>query len=119
MISTEEIKNPKLRDLVKKSLKFSMMGEEKQKSAIEQMNKIEKEEDVEKMCEFFSNENEKDETIKKEILEKQIKQMQELSAKIKEAEKTIKKMMMKEDEQKSEKEEEVQAEELLDELNNS
>ncbi len=111
-----KIKDKKTHDLVEASFKFNAMPKEEQEKAVEKMSQITKDENIEKLCEFFSNENAKDEDLKKEVLREQIKQLEELNEKIQTATKQIKKMVLKEEEKKSGKEEDKKAEELLKEL---
>jgi transposase len=110
------IKSQKLRDLVQASFKFNAMPKEEQEKAVEKMSQIAKEENIAKLCEFFANENEKDEDLKKEVLREQIKQLEELNEKIQVATKQIKKMVLQEEEKKSGEEEDKHAEELLKQL---
>ncbi len=120
-----KIKDEKLRKLLKSSKKFKALSEEEKKKFFDQLKRLKRKEDIEKLSQFFVEENSKEEVEKEENekeekarLKGQIEKMKTLSTKIKEATQTIKKLKIKEDEKIQCKKDGAKEKELLEQLNN-
>lgn len=110
------IKEEKLRELVSKSRLFRALPEEKQKGYIEKLSNLSEQEDIDRISQFFDEENKKEEKRRKEKVLKQIKELKEANEKIKIALTSLKKKVLEEEEGKSVSQDEKEASRLIEEL---